>query len=173
MTLEITYRVVQYSVLQNGTELVVIHYLNSSTTKTQFAIGANYKQIKRKRLPVADERCVHSREMFPATNPLKGDVILSKSFQHCEVLIGSADSKRQSTKRVVCNFMSGRTLLTHIELVLFKRKWKLRQPITLIKLVHNMEYSHPYIFTMVVYWFDSNSKSFVVVYARLVRCTFE
>ncbi len=38
------------------------------------------KQIKRKRLPVADERCVHSREMFPATNPLKGNVILSKSF---------------------------------------------------------------------------------------------
>lgn len=35
---------------------------------------------KSKRLPVANERCVHSRELFPATNPLKGNVILSKSF---------------------------------------------------------------------------------------------
>jgi hypothetical protein len=46
--------------------------------------------------------------------------------------------------------MSGRTLLTHIELVLLKRKWKLRQPITLIKLVHNMEYSHPYFFIIIM-----------------------
>ena len=60
------------------------------------------------------------------------------------MLIGSADSKRRITKRVVCNFMSGWSLATHIELVLLKRKWKLRQPIILIKLVHNMEYSHPY-----------------------------
>jgi hypothetical protein len=60
---------------------VVIHYLNSSTNQnSKFAIGANYKQIKRKRLPVTIERCVLSREMFPATNTLKVNVILSKNF---------------------------------------------------------------------------------------------
>lgn len=60
------------------------------------------------------------------------------------MLIGSADSKRRSKKRVGCDLKIGKSIITHIELVLLKRKWKLRQPITLIKLVHNMEYSHPY-----------------------------
>jgi hypothetical protein len=60
----------------SGNPLLEFFYKPNS----KFAIGANYKQIKRKRLPVADERCVHSRELFPATNPLKGNVILSKSF---------------------------------------------------------------------------------------------
>ena len=56
----------------------LLEFIYNQTQNLLF--GANYKQIKRKRLPVADERCVHSRELFPATNPLKGDVILSKSF---------------------------------------------------------------------------------------------
>ena len=140
-----SYRVVQYSVLQNGTELVVIHYLNSSTNQNSICyLTANSENKKRKRLPVTIERCVLSREMFPATNTLKVNVILSKNFQHCEMLIGSADSKRRSKKRVGCDLKIGKSIITHIELVLLKRKWKLRQPITLIKLVHNMEYSHPY-----------------------------
>lgn len=33
-------------------------------------------------------------------------------------------------------------------------------------------FSSLYIFTMVVYWFDSDSKNFVVVYGRMVRCIF-
>jgi len=36
-------------------------------------------------------------------------------------------------------------LLTHIELVLLKREWKRRETIIFLKLVHKMEYSHPYI----------------------------
>ena len=35
---------------------------------------------KKKWLPVASERCVHSRESFTATNTLKVNVILSKNF---------------------------------------------------------------------------------------------
>ena len=35
---------------------------------------------KKKCSSVADERCVHSRELFPAIKPLKGMVILSKGF---------------------------------------------------------------------------------------------
>jgi hypothetical protein len=76
----ISYRVVKYSVVQKITELKANHYLNPSTNQTQFAVGANYKQIKKKCLPVANERCIHSRELFLATNLLKGNVILSKGF---------------------------------------------------------------------------------------------
>jgi hypothetical protein len=36
-------------------------------------------------------------------------------------------------------------LLTHIELVLLKRKWKRKETIIFLKLVHKKEYSHPYI----------------------------
>jgi hypothetical protein len=48
--------------------------------KLNLLFECKLKNKKRKWLPVADERCVPSRELFPATNPLKGNVILSKSF---------------------------------------------------------------------------------------------
>jgi len=66
------------------------------------------------------------------------------------MLIGSADSKRQSRKRVNCNSKIGKSIITHIESVLLKRKWKLRKPITLIKSVYNIEYSHRYFIIIMV-----------------------
>ncbi len=60
----------------SGNPLLEFFYNQNSICNMVQTINTN----KRKWLPVADERCVHSREMFPATNPLKGNVILSKSF---------------------------------------------------------------------------------------------
>jgi hypothetical protein len=48
--------------------------------KLNLLFDCKLKNKKRKRLPVANERCVLSREMFPATNTLKVNVILSKNF---------------------------------------------------------------------------------------------
>ncbi len=60
----------------SGNPLLEFFYKPNSICNMVQTINTN----KRKWLPVADERCVLSREMFPATNPLKGNVILSKSF---------------------------------------------------------------------------------------------
>jgi len=60
----------------SGNPLLEFFYNQNSICNMVQTINTN----KRKWLPVADERCVHSRESFPATNPLKGNVILSKSF---------------------------------------------------------------------------------------------
>jgi hypothetical protein len=48
--------------------------------KLNLLFECKLKNKKRKRLPVTIERCVLSREMFPATNTLKVNVILSKNF---------------------------------------------------------------------------------------------
>ena len=71
MVLGITHRVVKYSVVQKITELVANHYLNPSINQNSFLIGHQNPLIKNKHecLPVSDERCVHSRELFPATIP--------------------------------------------------------------------------------------------------------
>jgi hypothetical protein len=70
MVLGITHRVVKYSVVQKITELVANHYLNPSINQNSFLIGHKIlNKNKHECLPVSDERCVHSRELFPATIP--------------------------------------------------------------------------------------------------------
>jgi hypothetical protein len=70
MVLEITHRVVQYSVVQKITEQVGEPLLeNIYKPKLNLLMDANSKQKEQKCSPVANERCVHSREMFPATIP--------------------------------------------------------------------------------------------------------
>ena len=71
MVLGITHRVVKYSVVQKITELVVNHYLNPSINQNSICRMKckRINQIKHECLPVSDERCVHSRELFPATIP--------------------------------------------------------------------------------------------------------
>ena len=59
-------------------------------------------------------------------------------------------------------------ILTDIDLVLLKRKWKRKELIIFLKLNHPLEYSHPFIFSMVVYWFDSNREN----YWQLKSCPF-
>ena len=81
MTIGISYRVVKYSVVQKITELKANHYLNPSTNQTHLHLDCKIiKSNKKKSLPVMNERCIHSNEMFIATNLLKGNVILSKGF---------------------------------------------------------------------------------------------
>jgi hypothetical protein len=70
MVLEITHRVVQYSVVQKITEQVGEPLLeNIYKPKLNLLRMQSQKQKEQKCSPVANERCVHSREMFPATIP--------------------------------------------------------------------------------------------------------
>jgi hypothetical protein len=70
MVLEITHRVVQYSVVQKITEQVGEPLLeNIYKPKLNLPMDANLQQKEQKCSPVANERCVHSRELFPATIP--------------------------------------------------------------------------------------------------------
>ena len=70
MVLEITHRVVQYSVVQKITEQVGEPLLeNIYKPKLNLLFGANYKQKEQKCSPVTDERCLHSSELFTATIP--------------------------------------------------------------------------------------------------------
>jgi hypothetical protein len=70
MVLEITHRVVQYSVVQKITEQVGEPLLeNIYKPKLNLQMTCKLKQKEQKCSPVANERCVHSRELFPATIP--------------------------------------------------------------------------------------------------------
>ena len=81
MTIGISYRVVKYSVVQKIAELVANHYLKPSTNQTHFYFGVKtINKNKKKSLPVTSERCLHSSELFTATDLLKGNVIHLKGF---------------------------------------------------------------------------------------------
>jgi len=71
MVLEITHRVVQYSVVQKITEQVgepLLETIYKPKLNLPYEVQT-YKQKEQKCSPVANERCVHSRELFPATIP--------------------------------------------------------------------------------------------------------
>ena len=70
MVLGITHRVVQYFVAQKVTKQVGEPLLETIYgPKLNLPVSANYKQKEQKCSPVANERCVHSRELFLATIP--------------------------------------------------------------------------------------------------------
>ena len=81
MVIGISHRVVKYSVVQKIAELKANHYLKPSTNQTHLHLDCKIiKSNKKKSLPVTSERCLHSSELFTATNLLKGNVIHLKGF---------------------------------------------------------------------------------------------
>ena len=70
MVLGITHRVVQYFVAQKVTKQVGEPLLETIYEPNSIChASANYKQKEQKRSSVANERCVHSKELFLATIP--------------------------------------------------------------------------------------------------------
>lgn len=102
MVIGISHRVVKYSVVQKITELEANHYLNPSTNQNSFLLRCkNSIKNKHECLPVSDERCVHSRELFPATIPPQEVCDSFERFLIPQELIRLRGLKKISKKRVV------------------------------------------------------------------------
>ena len=122
-------------------------------------IYQNSIKIKLKCLPVADERCVHSRELFLATIPPQEVCDSYEKLLDPQGLIRSADLKKRSNERVIGNLKTDSLKSSTLNWYYSKGSGNGRKQIIFLKLVHPMEYSHPFIFSMVVYWFNSNRES--------------
>lgn len=73
-------RVVEYFVVQKITKLRVSHYFQNPQVVTYLHLDCKIKNNKHKRLPATNERCLHSMELFHATQDRKLRVILLKDL---------------------------------------------------------------------------------------------
>ena len=71
--------------------------------KLNLPVVQTINQIKQECLPVADERCVHSRELFLATIPPQEVCDSFEKLLDPQGLIRSADLKKRSKERVIGN----------------------------------------------------------------------
>ncbi len=101
-------------------------------------------QFKLKCLPVADERCVHSRELFLATIPPQEVCDSYEKLLDPQGLIRSADLKKRSNERVIGNLKTDSLKSSTLNWYYSKGSGNERKQIIFLKLVLPMEYSHPF-----------------------------
>jgi len=147
MVIGISHRVVWYFVLQKGTKPTMNRYLNPSTNQHFiFQFGENYKlNIKQKCSSVMTERCLHSNELFIATFYSQGRGESFERFLVPQEWIRLIGLKKISTERVGYNFKIGWLYRPTLNWYFSKGSGNERKQIIFQKLVHPLEYSHPFI----------------------------